>query len=118
MGRLNVRKFSHSLDVRYVTEADFQDIAALCAGNPLYYKYYGSPAPAAEDIRADLEALPPGKSKRDKYYLSAYGPDGRLTAVLDLVVGYPDAETAWIGFFMLDAGLQGRGLATRSPWST
>ena len=45
MGRLNVRKFSHSLDVRYVTEADFRDIAALCAGNPLYYKYYGSPAP-------------------------------------------------------------------------
>lgn len=113
MGRLNVRKFSHSLDVRYVTEADFRDIAALCAGNPLYYKYYGSPAPAAEDIRADLEALPPGKSKRDKYYLSAYGPDGRLTAVLDLVVGYPDAETAWIGFFMLDAGLQGRGLGSR-----
>lgn len=37
MGRLNVRKFSHSLDVRYVTEADFRDIAALCAGNPLYY---------------------------------------------------------------------------------
>lgn len=113
MGRLNVRKFSHSLRVRYITEADFEDVEALCAGNPLYYKWYGGSAPAAKDIRADLEALPPGKSKRDKYYLGAYGPDGRLEAVLDLVIGYPDPDTVWIGFFMLDAVFQGRGLGSQ-----
>lgn len=98
MGRLNVRKFSHSLNVRYITEADFPDIAALCAGNPLYYEKLGHPAPAAKDIRADIEALPPGKGKRDKYYLGIFGLDGRLDAVLDLIAGYPERDTAWIGF--------------------
>lgn len=112
MGRLNVRKFSHSLNVRYITEADFPDIAALCAGNPLYYEKLGHPAPAAKDIRADIEALPPGKGKRDKYYLGIFGLDGRLDAVLDLIAGYPERDTAWIGFFMVDAALQGRGLGS------
>jgi hypothetical protein len=43
MGRLNVRKFTHAHNMRYITEAEFADIAALCAGNPLYYEYYGCP---------------------------------------------------------------------------
>ena len=109
MGRLNVRKFTHAHNMRYITEAEFADIAALCAGNPLYYEYYGCPPPTVDEVHADLEALPPGKSKRDKYYLGVFGRNGQLNAVLDLIVGWPDAETAWIGFFMVDAALQGCG---------
>ena len=113
MGRLNVRKFTHAHNMRYITEAEFADIAALCAGNPLYYEYYGCPPPTADEVHADLEALPPGKSKRDKYYLGVFGRNGQLAAVLDLIVGWPDAETAWIGFFMVDAALQGCGEGSR-----
>ena len=94
MGRLNVRKFTHAHNMRYITEAEFADIAALCAGNPLYYEYYGCPPPTVDEVHADLEALPPGKSKRDKYYLGVFGRNGQLNAVLDLIVGWPDAETA------------------------
>ncbi len=99
--------------MRYITEAEFADIAALCAGNPLYYEYYGCPPPTVDEVHADLEALPPGKSKRDKYYLGVFGRNGQLNAVLDLIVGWPDAETAWIGFFMVDAALQGCGEGSR-----
>ena len=113
MGRLNVRKFTHAHNMRYITEAEFADIAALCAGNPLYYEYYGCPPPTVDEVHADLEALPPGKSKRDKYYLGVFGRNGQLNAVLDLIVGWPDAETAWIGFFMVDAALQGCGEGSR-----
>ena len=37
----------------------------------------------------------------------------RLGAVLDLILGYPQEETALIGFFMVDAARQGTGLGSR-----
>ena len=48
----------------------------------------------------------------DKYYLG-FWRDGALAAVLDLILRYPNEHTAFIGFFMLDAALQGRGEGSR-----
>ena len=112
MGRIDVRKFFRSFPLRYITEADFGDIARLCAGDEGFCARCGG-APALEQVRGELLALPPGRSRSDKYYLGIYGQDGRLAAVLDLVVGYPEAGTAWIRFFMLRQRLRGRGLGSR-----
>ena len=69
MGRLNVRKFTHAHNMRYITEAEFADIAALCAGNPLYYEYYGCPPPTVDEVHADLEALQDqGLFRKDLFY--------------------------------------------------
>ncbi|MGV3011674.1 GNAT family N-acetyltransferase [Streptococcus thoraltensis] len=37
----------------------------------------------------------------------------KLIAVLDLVEGYPDLHTAFIGLFMLDREYQSRGIGSR-----
>lgn len=48
----------------------------------------------------------------DKYYLGFF--DGSsLIAVLDYIHCYPDNKTGFIGFFMLSASLQGKGIAGR-----
>ena len=46
-----------------------------------------------------------------KYYVGFFAA-GTLVAVMDLVDGYPDADTAFIGFFMMNKSLQGRGVGT------
>ena len=112
MRRLDAARLISSLEPRFVDESCFEAAAALCRGNPLYYEHYGSPPPEPEALREDLEALPPGKGYEDKYYLGLFDGEGRLRALLDLIDGYPDTETAWIGFFMLDPELQGRGFGT------
>ena len=37
---------------------------------------------------------------------------GIRVAVMDLVEGYPEADAAYIGFFMMNAAYQGRGLGS------
>lgn len=37
----------------------------------------------------------------------------RLAAVLDLIDGYPSAETAYIGLFMVDGRFSGQGIGSR-----
>mgnify|MGYP000597566553 CR=1 FL=1 len=36
-----------------------------------------------------------------------------MIALLDLIAGYPEPDTAWIGWLILDQSCQGRGLGSR-----
>ena len=107
---IDISKLSERYSVRRMTEADADAILGLCLANAQYYRYCGR-RPSKELILNDLGVTPPGVDKNRKYYLGFYG-DGTLTAVMDLIDGYPDRERCFIGFFMMNAGLQGRGLGS------
>lgn len=93
--------------VRRLGSADLPALYRLCAGNPLYYRYCPPPV-TRRSLRQDMRSLPPGKSEADKYYLGFF--DGAaLVAVMDLILAYPNPQTAFVGFFMMDAARQGRG---------
>ena len=96
--------------LRPLTEADIPAMLALCEGNSLFYQYC-PPPPTAEGLAEDFTALPPGKSPADKHFLG-FWREGRLMAMLDLIEGYPAADTAWIGFFMTARETQGKGEGT------
>ena len=96
--------------LRRLGEDDVPAVLALCARNELYFRYFPPPA-TEESIRADMAALPPGKTAEEKYYLG-YFSEKKLMAVLDLILRYPDEETAFIGFFMVERSAQRRGLGS------
>lgn len=104
---LQLQQLSDIYEVRRLGREDVPAVLALCQGNPLYYEYC-PPAPSQEGILQDMEALPKGKSKEDKYYLGFFCR-GELAAVMDLILGYPKKDTVWIGFFMMDQARQGQG---------
>ena len=110
MRRLDTNGFSETYSVRLLDETDIPAIAALCRGNTQFYAYCAQPF-SVETIRSDLHITPPGKGSEDKYY-AGFFDGGRLCAVIDLIDGYPDDQTAFIGFFMMEKALQGAGCGT------
>ena len=58
-----------------------------------------------------MTALPPNKRMEDKAYVGFF-EEGKLTAVLDWISGYPTKETAWIGLFMVSEERQGQGVGS------
>ena len=104
---MNPQTLSDRYRVRPIADGDFGAVLALLEGNPLYF-FHCPPAPSRSSIAHDRAALPPGKRPADKLYLG-FWDDALLVAVLDLVLGYPDDETALIGFFMMQASRQGTG---------
>ena len=104
---MNTAFISRQYRVRTLSESDVPDFLALCEKNRLYYQYC-PPFVSARSIRGDMTALPPGKEAADKYYVGYYDGE-KLIAVLDLILAYPDKETAFIGFFMTDVSVQGKG---------
>ncbi len=49
----------------------------------------------------------------DKHFVGFYGEDGRLVALLDLITGYKEPDDAFIGWFIVDAKLQGQGIGSQ-----
>ncbi len=105
-----IKMLSDVYAVRHITETDIPAVLSLLCGNPLYYAHC-PPPPSVESVREELAALPPGKDYKDKYYLGFY-QENTLVAVMDLIDGYPDGDTAFIGLFMMEKAYQGKGIGS------
>ena len=101
---------SERWSVRPMGAKDMDSILRLCSGNEIYYRYH-PPFATKESILEDLEALPPHKAREDKFYVGFFR-ENTLLAVMDLILGYPRDETAFIGFFMTDKAFQGQGIGS------
>ena len=102
---------SKQYKVKKLTATDVAAVYALCKENPLYYQYC-PPFVTEDSIRADMKALPPRKTMEDKYYLGFYEGE-ELVAVMDLILGFPNEETAFVGFFMMNKMFQGKEIGTK-----
>ena len=109
-GCFDFAKLSTRFSVRRMRDWDADAILALCLQNTQYYEYCGK-QPTKELVLSDLHITPPGIEAADKYYLGFYEGDA-LVAVMDLILGYPQADVCFIGFFMLDRARQGKQLGS------
>lgn len=111
MRRINVTKLSSVYRIRLLTEKDIPDIFRLSASNPQYYRSHSIELNSAQ-IREDMTILPEGKTPEDKYYAGYFTDRQKLIAVLDLIDGYPEKDTAYIGLFMVAKSESGKGVGT------
>ena len=108
---IDISKFSQQYLIRTLGINDVCEIQIICKRNELFYKYTNA-HPTKENILLDMNITPPNVSPRDKYYVGFYKED-RLVAILDLIDGWPDNKTAYIGFFMMNPDFQGKNIGSQ-----
>lgn len=108
---VEISEFSKTYQVRRLGRDDVDAIYELCRENRIFYRYH-EPFVTKESILDDMEALPPGKSRKDKYYVGFFD-GGSLVAIMDLILGYPEKNIAFIGLFMTDVRYQHRGVGSQ-----
>lgn len=106
--RLPLTELCGRFVVRELTAADIPEMLRVAKSNPLFYRYM-RPDPTAENLAADLLALPPRRTLADKHFFGWF-EGARLVAMMDLIVHHPQRDMAFIGWFILDGAVQGRGL--------
>lgn len=107
---MEISRLSDRYTVLRMTEDHITEVYALCRNNALYYRYC-PPFVTEDSIASDMKALPPDKEYSDKYYLGYYEGE-KLIAVMDLILRFPDGDTAFIGFFMTDISVQNAGIGS------
>ena len=88
-------------------EHDASLILDLENGNQLYFNYC-PPKPSKQSVLNDLQALPEGKNRDDKFYIGFLN-ENRLVAIMEFIVSFPTKETIYIGLFMMDCKESGQG---------
>ena len=109
--RLPVEALSGAYAVRELTAADVPEMLRVARSNPLFYQYM-RPDPTEENLAADLTALPPRRTLADKHFFGWFEGE-RLVAMMDLIWRHPKPDMAFIGWFILDGAVQGKGLGRR-----
>lgn len=110
MKNIQIEKLSNAYTIRRLTDADVPMLYAWMLRNDQYFRYCGG-STTPERVRQDLTLCPPGTTPAQKHYVGFFDAD-TLVAAMDLIDGYPDADTAFIGFFMMNKDLQGQGTGT------
>ena len=108
---LDISRLNERYGVRRMKDPDADDILELCRQNTQFYRYCGR-QPSRALVLNDLHITPPGIDAASKYYVGFY--DGAvLVAIMDLIDGYPEADCAYIGFFMVNKALQGKQIGSQ-----
>ena len=107
---MNIQFLSGKYIVRDLLSADAEIVYEALKNNTIFYKYH-PPMVSIESILQDMEVLPPNKGYEDKHYIGFFRND-ILVAVMDLIEHYPQPGTALLGFFAMNANLQGQGIGT------
>ena len=105
-----IDKLSKTYDVRKLSEADMEMLYAFCSGNPKFYDYCGMDV-SVELIERDMKEAPPGIPMEQKHYIGFFENE-KLVAIMDLIDGYPCNSCAYIGLFMMNSEMQGRGIGS------
>ena len=111
MKQINIGQFSKNYQVRKLTLEDIPMIFSFCQKNTQYYEYCGKKL-TVELIEQDIKICPPSIPLNQKYYVGFFD-EHQLIAILDLVDGYPDDYTVFLGFFMMSVHHQGKGLGSK-----
>ena len=117
---LNIQSLGTSYNVRRIAETDISDVVSLARTNGRYYRSLGIRPSRSRltEIVSDISkgAIDGGNTVNQQatmnYFVGFYDDEDDLVAVLDLICGYPEADDAFIGWFMVDAELQGQGIGS------
>ena len=108
---MDIELLSKKYVVRRLDINDVDDVYDMSCKNEIFYKYH-PPFVTKQSIVEDMEALPPNKSYDDKYYIGFF-EDNTLVANMDLILGYPTEEIAFIGLLMTNVLYQNKGVGSQ-----
>jgi len=109
--KLDIQSLGTSYDVRRIAEVDISDVVGLARTNGRYYRSLGI-RPSRSRLTEIVSDIAAGVEGAESYFVGFYNEGDDLIAVLDLVCGYPESDDAFIGWFMVDADLQGQGVGS------
>ena len=110
-GEALIRSLSTDYEARRITEEDIADVYHLCRSNSRYYRSIGQ-RPSKQRLTEVISEVPDSAPDAQKLFVGFYDRD-RLLAILDLITGYPEKSSAFIGWFMVDADCHRRGIGSQ-----
>ena len=109
---LDTEALSTVYQVKRITEGDITAVYNLCRANRRYYRYIKT-EPTKRNLTEVISEMPEGTKASQKHFMGFYDENEKLVAILDLITDYPRPGSAFIGWFIVDAEMQGQGVGSQ-----
>jgi len=95
-----------------ISKKNVCDVWEMMKGNEYFYSRTQDHEVTRKECVDDITALPPGKGLEDKTYVGIY-EGSELIAAVDLIAGYPDEKTEYLGLLILAVPKHGLGIGKK-----
>lgn len=95
--------------VKKLDESSIFEVFEICENNKKYYENYLHENANIEETKTIFTDLPPNTTFSQKFVLGFYN-NQKLLAFCDLILNYPNTQSAMIGLLMVDQNFQGQGI--------
>jgi ribosomal protein S18 acetylase RimI-like enzyme len=99
--------------VRIIGPDDEEQVRTLLESDPDFFMSTEGAPPGPTDALDSLNEMPEGKELRDKFVYLVFNRNGVLSAVIDLLRGYPKDDTWYLGLIFVAPANRGLSLGTR-----
>lgn len=105
------KEYANKYTMTPISEDNIDLVFPVLESNEYFYSRTQLHPVTKEELVADIYALPPNTSLSQKHFIAFFEKDSTDSfAVLDIVEGYPDSKTVYLGFIMLKDSYQNKGL--------
>lgn len=108
---IDIAALSTQYSSERISEEDIADVYNLCKDNRKYYEY-AKTEPSKQDLTEVISQMPDNTGPENKYFIGFYDGKHNLVAILDLITRYPNDRAAFIGWFMVNASMQQKGIGS------
>lgn len=88
---------------------EMTELQRVLESAPDYSQRITGVPPGKADAQSTFSALPEGKTYEDKFVYGVYA-SGEMVGCIDLIRGYPNEPTAFLGLLMLSEHVQRQGI--------
>ena len=106
LDRLRMKMPQYRIEI--ISEKNIDDVLALFQSNVYFYSKTQEHSVTRKECISDITDLPPGMDITSKTYIALY-QEAKCIAIIDLIEGYPNDKTIFLGLFILDASVHGHG---------
>ena len=99
-------------EVRAITMQNFEQVFEVYGTNQDFFLLVRGEKATMENSIYDIDAIPPNCVIEQKIYISIW-EDGKVIAVLDLIEGYPEQTSCWIGLLLVHGDSQGKKIGSK-----
>jgi len=99
-------------EVIAITRQNFEQVFKVYDANQDFFMLVQGKKATIESSLGDIDAIPPDCGGKQKVYISIW-KGGKAIGVLDLIAGYPEQTSFWIGLLLVHGDLHGKGIGSK-----
>ena len=107
-----IKKQLSEYEIAVITRENFKQVFEVYDTNQDFFLLTQGREATIDTCVDDIDALPPTCGAHQKIYVSICEQDN-IIAVMDLITGYPDETTVWIGLLLVHGDMQCKKIGSR-----